>query len=171
MASPSPAAAGPPALSTSIIAASTSSSSLLAPRPLDRYPDSLIVDWRKVSTATLERFCRHFRISQFPDMKHAELARIVAVHFEKRMEHSEDEIVPQFVEYLMSFENLPVQEDEKRYAKRLRRKSRKPGSLSSDEDDNATQTYCTCRHVSFGEMIACDDPDCDIEWFHIEWYA
>lgn len=26
--------------------------------------------------------------------------------------------------------------------------------------------YCTCRQVSFGEMIACDNPACDIEWFH-----
>ncbi|PJF19536.1 Inhibitor of growth protein, partial [Paramicrosporidium saccamoebae] len=27
-------------------------------------------------------------------------------------------------------------------------------------------TYCYCNQVSFGEMIGCDNPDCDIEWFH-----
>lgn len=26
--------------------------------------------------------------------------------------------------------------------------------------------YCTCQQVSFGEMIACDNEDCPIEWFH-----
>ncbi|XP_020093942.1 PHD finger protein ING1 isoform X1 [Ananas comosus] len=27
-------------------------------------------------------------------------------------------------------------------------------------------TYCLCNQVSFGEMVACDHPDCKIEWFH-----
>jgi len=27
-------------------------------------------------------------------------------------------------------------------------------------------TYCLCHQVSYGEMIACDKPDCPIEWFH-----
>ncbi|GAB2211049.1 hypothetical protein Droror1_Dr00016340 [Drosera rotundifolia] len=27
-------------------------------------------------------------------------------------------------------------------------------------------TYCVCNQVSFGEMVACDNPDCRIEWFH-----
>jgi len=27
-------------------------------------------------------------------------------------------------------------------------------------------TYCVCQQVSFGEMIACDNEDCEIEWFH-----
>ncbi|XP_011495530.1 PREDICTED: inhibitor of growth protein 4-like [Ceratosolen solmsi marchali] len=42
--------------------------------------------------------------------------------------------------------------------------------------------YCVCRQVSYGEMIACDDPECLIEWFHFpcvglkiaprgEWYC
>jgi hypothetical protein len=26
--------------------------------------------------------------------------------------------------------------------------------------------YCTCRRVSFGNMIACENPDCLIEWYH-----
>lgn len=26
--------------------------------------------------------------------------------------------------------------------------------------------YCTCKRISFGEMIACDNTDCPIEWFH-----
>lgn len=27
-------------------------------------------------------------------------------------------------------------------------------------------TYCVCNQVSYGEMIACDNPACKIEWFH-----
>ncbi|KAI8979362.1 hypothetical protein BDF20DRAFT_912955 [Mycotypha africana] len=26
--------------------------------------------------------------------------------------------------------------------------------------------YCYCKQVSFGDMIACDGPNCDREWFH-----
>ncbi|KAI9312417.1 the Ing1 Phd finger in complex with A histone H3k4me3 peptide, partial [Dichotomocladium elegans] len=28
--------------------------------------------------------------------------------------------------------------------------------------------YCYCRQVSFGEMVACDNDECEIEWFHLE---
>ena len=27
-------------------------------------------------------------------------------------------------------------------------------------------TYCICRQVSYGEMVGCDNTECDIEWFH-----
>ncbi|KAG9127464.1 hypothetical protein FRC07_013395 [Ceratobasidium sp. 392] len=27
--------------------------------------------------------------------------------------------------------------------------------------------YCTCKRVSFGEMIGCDNDDCPFEWFHL----
>ncbi|KAI7827742.1 hypothetical protein BX661DRAFT_143201 [Kickxella alabastrina] len=27
--------------------------------------------------------------------------------------------------------------------------------------------YCYCRQVSYGEMVACDDDNCEIEWFHL----
>ncbi|KAI7891879.1 uncharacterized protein EV154DRAFT_419711, partial [Mucor mucedo] len=28
--------------------------------------------------------------------------------------------------------------------------------------------YCYCQQVSFGEMIACENEQCDVEWFHLE---
>ncbi|CAG8434187.1 8472_t:CDS:2 [Funneliformis mosseae] len=28
--------------------------------------------------------------------------------------------------------------------------------------------YCTCRQVSFGEMIGCDGENCPFEWYHID---
>ncbi|KAH6560416.1 hypothetical protein BASA62_010426 [Batrachochytrium salamandrivorans] len=40
-------------------------------------------------------------------------------------------------------------------------------SMSVDLDiDPNEPTYCICKQVSFGEMIACDNDDCPIEWFH-----
>ncbi|EIE20485.1 hypothetical protein COCSUDRAFT_30639 [Coccomyxa subellipsoidea C-169] len=34
--------------------------------------------------------------------------------------------------------------------------------------DPTEPVYCYCRRVSFGEMVACDNPDCAVEWFHFE---
>ncbi|KAI0778825.1 hypothetical protein BD413DRAFT_601501 [Trametes elegans] len=39
------------------------------------------------------------------------------------------------------------------------------GEPDGDADDG--KTYCFCDGVSYGEMIACDDEDCEKEWFHI----
>ncbi|GME83100.1 unnamed protein product [Ambrosiozyma monospora] len=33
-----------------------------------------------------------------------------------------------------------------------------------EEDDNAL--YCFCHGPSFGRMVACDNPKCELEWFH-----
>ncbi|KAH9932062.1 uncharacterized protein BXZ73DRAFT_46906 [Epithele typhae] len=46
-----------------------------------------------------------------------------------------------------------------------------PGAVSGagegegEVDDN--KTYCFCNGVSYGEMIACDDKECEREWFHL----
>jgi hypothetical protein len=34
--------------------------------------------------------------------------------------------------------------------------------------DSSEPRYCICQNVSYGEMIACDNPDCIVEWFHYE---
>ena len=34
--------------------------------------------------------------------------------------------------------------------------------------DPSEPVYCFCKQVSFGEMIACDNPSCAIEWFHFQ---
>ncbi|XAR48889.1 hypothetical protein NMG60_11031865 [Bertholletia excelsa] len=42
-----------------------------------------------------------------------------------------------------------------------------PTSLDLDLPvDPNEPTYCFCNQVSYGEMVACDNPDCKIEWFH-----
>ncbi|XP_030534040.1 PHD finger protein ING1 isoform X1 [Rhodamnia argentea] len=41
-----------------------------------------------------------------------------------------------------------------------------PGMELDIPIDPNEPTYCFCNQVSFGEMVACDNPDCKIEWFH-----
>lgn len=38
------------------------------------------------------------------------------------------------------------------------------GSSGNEQDD---QRYCFCNNVSYGDMIGCDDDDCEREWFHL----
>ncbi|VDP10369.1 unnamed protein product [Soboliphyme baturini] len=53
------------------------------------------------------------------------------------------------------------------------KKSTVSGPLSSMTDisdmpvDPHEPVYCVCRQVSFGEMIACDNSNCPVEWFHL----
>ncbi|KAL2831329.1 inhibitor of growth proteins N-terminal histone-binding-domain-containing protein [Aspergillus pseudoustus] len=35
-----------------------------------------------------------------------------------------------------------------------------------DEGNEDTRVYCTCRTVSHGDMVACDNENCKFEWFH-----
>lgn len=37
------------------------------------------------------------------------------------------------------------------------------GGGAGDSDD---AVYCLCRDISHGVMVACDNDDCEIEWFH-----
>ncbi|KAI2618488.1 hypothetical protein GGR54DRAFT_605790 [Hypoxylon sp. NC1633] len=37
---------------------------------------------------------------------------------------------------------------------------------SDDEEDEEGKKYCLCQHVSYGDMVACDNPACPFEWFH-----
>lgn len=34
--------------------------------------------------------------------------------------------------------------------------------------EETRETYCTCGRPSEGNMICCDDPDCEIQWYHFE---
>ncbi|SAM06044.1 hypothetical protein [Absidia glauca] len=41
-------------------------------------------------------------------------------------------------------------------------------NLSDMPIDPNEPVYCYCRMVSYGDMVACDNDECDIEWFHLE---
>lgn len=36
--------------------------------------------------------------------------------------------------------------------------------MGGDQNEVDSKVYCTCRQFSYGEMIGCDDDDCEIEW-------
>lgn len=38
--------------------------------------------------------------------------------------------------------------------------------VGTDTADDDNTLYCFCKHPSFGFMVACDNPGCQIEWFH-----
>lgn len=40
------------------------------------------------------------------------------------------------------------------------------GEPDGDAEDN--RTYCFCDGVSYGEMIGCDDEDCEREWVSVD---
>ncbi|KAK0441172.1 uncharacterized protein EV420DRAFT_1278864 [Desarmillaria tabescens] len=42
-----------------------------------------------------------------------------------------------------------------------------PITYTPESTDPDEPKYCYCERISFGEMIACDNPPCKIEWFHL----
>ena len=63
--------------------------------------------------------------------------------------------------------------------KQAKSKRRETSSTRSDADSSSSESskeggtrnpndplYCVCNRVSFGEMIACDNDNCPLEWFH-----
>lgn len=35
-----------------------------------------------------------------------------------------------------------------------------------EEEGQDDRKYCTCRSVSYGNMVGCDNEECPYEWFH-----
>ncbi|CAN0447878.1 unnamed protein product, partial [Phaeothamnion confervicola] len=48
--------------------------------------------------------------------------------------------------------------------KRQRRVS--PEDVAEMPVDPNEPLYCTCRRIAFGQMVGCDQPGCETEWFH-----
>lgn len=67
----------------------------------------------------------------------------------------------------------PFSVQKRKYTKRSSKTGRKPGisTLSANTAamacDSAEPRYCKCNSISYGSMIACENVDCVIEWFHI----
>ncbi|WPH01273.1 Hypothetical protein R9X50_00411100 [Acrodontium crateriforme] len=40
------------------------------------------------------------------------------------------------------------------------------GGGDDEDDENDDQLYCYCQKVSFGDMVGCDNDNCDFQWFH-----
>ncbi|KAI8624686.1 inhibitor of growth proteins N-terminal histone-binding-domain-containing protein [Xylariaceae sp. FL1651] len=39
-------------------------------------------------------------------------------------------------------------------------------SGGDEDEDEEGKRYCLCQAVSYGDMVACDNPSCPYEWFH-----
>ncbi|KAI7883264.1 hypothetical protein K492DRAFT_159600 [Lichtheimia hyalospora FSU 10163] len=69
--------------------------------------------------------------------------------------------------------NAPAVDDEQQQGEYLSAEDSKQHaqaaiSLSNLPIDPNEPLYCYCQQVSFGEMVACDNDECEIEWFHLE---
>ncbi|KAF2465366.1 uncharacterized protein BDR25DRAFT_318607 [Lindgomyces ingoldianus] len=42
------------------------------------------------------------------------------------------------------------------------------GGGDQEEDESDDTKYCFCQRVSFGDMVACDNDNCQFQWFHWE---
>lgn len=42
------------------------------------------------------------------------------------------------------------------------------GNAEGDGEQDDNKTYCFCNGVSYGEMIGCDDMNCEIEWVCVD---
>lgn len=40
------------------------------------------------------------------------------------------------------------------------------GDRADDDDGDDENLYCICQKVSYGEMVGCDNDDCELQWFH-----
>ena len=76
---------------------------LAPPRELDRYPRNIKVDFRNCELATLKNYISHYNLTAPENATHAVLAAIVAKHFNSDLEASEEEIVPNFVNYVLEY--------------------------------------------------------------------
>jgi inhibitor of growth protein 3 len=38
--------------------------------------------------------------------------------------------------------------------------------VDQEEDESDDNKYCFCQRVSYGDMVACDNDNCQIQWFH-----
>jgi hypothetical protein len=63
-----------------------------------------------------------------------------------------------------------VQPPSSRVANNSKKQDGRP-KIKDDEDeaenDDDEPKYCYCHQVSYGEMVACDDKNCEKEWFHL----
>ena len=71
---------------------------------------------------------------------------------------------------------LDVQADHQKKKKKRKSSHGGHGAQQNDIDEGTyvamvdanEPTYCTCKRISSGNMVACDNPECLIEWFHYE---
>lgn len=64
---------------------------------------------------------------------------------------------------------IPVENKDASQVDSLTGKRKAVAEESQQEEakkEDIEPVYCICKQVAYGEMIACDNEDCPIEWFH-----
>uniref|UniRef100_A0A183CLH2 PHD-type domain-containing protein n=1 Tax=Globodera pallida TaxID=36090 RepID=A0A183CLH2_GLOPA len=59
----------------------------------------------------------------------------------------------------------------KETANLVKNEATEPNNIGAKGDmpiDPNEPRYCFCQQVSFGHMVACDNKDCSLEWFHFD---
>lgn len=153
------------------------------PRELDRYPETVVVDFRRCDLKTLKKYCVRFEIDLLPSMQIADMAAAVARHFQKDLPIVNEEATLQaFCDNSFSFAGGNTIEDIKaRTGRRLRSRKfhrTRIGAVGSDEEegeavvdtDPSTVVYCVCKKGAYGEMLSCDNAETGTciggDWFH-----
>jgi hypothetical protein len=77
-----------------------------------------------------------------------------------------DERISTFDKQTKPIEHLLRLDPSDTLMKRKKKKNNKAAFGEGEVDPNEP-TYCTCRMVSWGDMVGCDGKDCAIEWFHL----
>lgn len=65
-------------------------------------------------------------------------------------------------------EKRKASDDERSGSQGNKRRKATEAQESFEIVDDSEPRYCYCGGVSSGQMIACDGPDCKMEWFHME---
>lgn len=98
------------------------------------------VDLRKLDAGTLRKYCLAFRIPIHAGSSLNEMVQAATRHFEGELEAKEDEVLPAFEEYILTYNGGNVLEDirktrTKEVNKRARKRTRRAGETSGEEDN------------------------------------
>lgn len=67
-----------------------------------------------------------------------------------------------------SLANVPAGLEDSKASNRSQDEVDEDEDDDEDDDEADEKRYCICGGVSFGEMVGCDNDNCDREWFHLE---
>jgi len=153
------------------------------PRVLDRYPENIKADFRNCSAKALRSYISRYNLHSRDEASVPEMASVVARHFDKDMEAREEDIIPNFVNFILNYNGGNIESKSKSRSERYRRGTRASSQNNDSEaepeesveskkteekqEEPKTKLYCFCQRKSFGDMIACDGENCKIEWFHV----
>ncbi|XP_023931123.1 inhibitor of growth protein 1-like isoform X1 [Lingula anatina] len=69
-------------------------------------------------------------------------------------------------------ESVSKEEEKKEEKEKVKKKKKRKVKKEKEDQrienpiDPEEPTFCLCDQISYGEMIACDNEQCEIEWFH-----